>query len=384
MKNSISQIIIYIFLSSVMLVFYSCSANLVKENDISNLSPNYFICDSVSSTPVLLTLKWNPKENDSIYIEGNGGPCAEIDYKTGWTRDSVISIKMDSKKEPELYFLFLFGLSSEEEYEVHFSVSINSKLLLDEDCLIKKDPKEKITKQIIFTYLPLFNFHKFKIFGGLNKLSKDYPEADINFAPYCVDSLECERHYNVTDYFNIELAANSKVTLYNKYLNENVGTKVKARVNEFRKYKVKLLEPYNDSIDDTVTITFSKDDFTSKYRIVVTKRFERKNPINNIIVKFESNSVYPGDTLNVKLSYRNEQGKICSFPDSAKFEAGVRYGCSFANILTHDGKLKKFVGEIKQPIRVVIDNFIPEDESNVVLRVGHLPEGDAPYPGDSE
>lgn len=365
--------VIKIIVVGIVLIYFSCSSN----NDITRLPEKYFVCDSSASIPIQFKLTWQPKENDSISIQASGGPCSAVNYKTGWLKDSIIKINQDAKSITTFNYFLSFGLSS-EEYLIHYALSIDSINLIDEDRIIRKESRKELTKYMILAYLPLYKFNSFKIYRGIKKICWDFPKESIEFSPDYADSLVFEKSYDIRDYFTISVeSSKSKVSLFDKYLNRNVGNAVKVRMNEFRKYMLNLLEPYKSNIDDTVRVIFKNGDFAKTYKMLITKScLKKKNHVKKLLVSFDNTSPDPGDTISVLLSYIDENGNNNLFNKNDKFEVGIMDGCDCANILSRDGEKKKLFNEIQQPIRIVFDNTIPGNSVNLRIRVGYIPKVD--------
>ena len=365
--------VIKIIVAGTALIYFSCGSN----NDITRLPEKYFVCDSSASIPIQFKLTWQPKENDSISILASGGPCSAVNYRTGWLKDSIIKINQDAKSISAFNYYLSFGLSS-EEYVIHYTLSIDSINLIDEDRIINKESDKELTKHMILAYLPLYKFNNFKIFRGIKKICGDFPKEDIEFPPDYADSLVFEKSYDIRDYFTISVeSGKSKVSLFDKFLNKDAGNAVKVRVNEFRKYMVNLLEPYESNTDDTVNVIFKNGDFVKVYKMLVTKScLKKKNHVKELLVGFDNTSPDPGDTISVLLSYIDENGNQNLFNQNDKFEIGIVDGCDCADILSSDGEKKKLFNEIQQPIKIVIDNSIPGNSANLRIRVGYIPNVD--------
>ncbi|MBE0538712.1 MAG: hypothetical protein IH620_03285, partial [Ignavibacterium sp.] len=89
-------------------------------------------------------------------------------------------------------------------------------------------------------------------------------------------------------------------------------------------------------------------------------------------------SVYPGDTLDVYLSYKDKNGTEQKFNKNSVFEAGLISGCGAAKILNKNGELKQFFHRIQEPIRIVILDYEDSDwnDRNVNIRIGFISEGE--------
>ena len=375
MKHLLSKSIITI---SIFVIFYSCSTQIIKENDICNLPENYFICDSVESTPVHYELIWEPKEGDSVFIEIKSGICTDVEYNSGWLKDSVIQINFDSKREAKLFYAHHFSLTSYNDYTIHYNVSINGYELIDRESKVRKDVGSNISKYVDYSYMPVARTGKFLVHGGLKKLCWDKPVKDIAFHPESIDSLKENNPYGIRDYFTISVESSyPEVTLFDKYLKRNEGNSVQARMNDFHKYQLKLLAPYESELDDSVFVHFSIDEFVSSYKMVVTKNCPTKKPIvREVFIEYDKTSIYPGDTLKAYVSYRDEKGNKVFFDKSTLFEAGIIKGCDFAFILDPDGQKKSYFYGLKQPIKVAVDDSMPDGSENFILRVGHIPDED--------
>lgn len=388
-STKLNSIIFFIIALSSFFTLNSCFTGIFteetpSETDISNMPEKYFICDSLNVTPVVFTLTWEPKENDSVFIELSGGICSMVEMKSGWLKGKVIQINVDAKQASGFSTVMLFSLSSSQEYKFHCNFSLEGKYLLDQDCRVRKKEGEAITKRLVRVYMPIHKIHKFKSLCEKIKLCWENPKADIFIAPVYVDSLETEKAYDIADYFTLSLeSCNANVSFYDKSLNKKVGNQVTARVNDFRKYQVVLNEPYNSETEDTIFVLVGTDDFVSKHKMVVTGNCTINDTVKDIIVKFDQNSINDGDTLSAHIYYSDKNGNHVRFPDTSRFEVGIMIGCNFADILGPNGQLKKYFYDIRQPIKVVAMDPIPEGETNLRIRVGIIPDWENPYSPDN-
>lgn len=381
-----------IFFVIILISFFtlnSCFTGMFTEEtpngtDISGLPEKYFICDSLDVTPVVFTLTWKPKENDSVLIELSGGICSMVEMESGWLKDEVIQMNVDAKQAAGFSAVMMFGLSSSQEYRFHCNFSLEGKHLLDHDGIVYKKEGEAIAKRLVRVYLPIHKIHKFRSLCDKIKLCWDHPIADMFISPEYVDSLETEKAYDITNYFTLSLeSCNANVSFFDKSLNTKVGNQVTARANDFRKYQVVLNEPYNLEIDDTIFVLVETDDFISKHKMVVAGTCAINDTIKNIIVKFDKNSINDGDTLSAYIYHTDKNGNCVRFADTTRFEAGIMIGCNFADILGPNGQLKKYFNNIRQPIKIVAMDPIPKGETNLRLRVGLIPDWENPYNPDN-
>lgn len=385
----LNSIIFFLIVLSSFFTMNSCFIGIFNDQepdvtDISFLPEKYFICDSLDRTPVVFTLTWEPKENDSVFIELSGGICSMVEMKSGWLKDKVIQINVDAKQAAGFSAIMLFGLSSSQEYKIHCNFSLEGKYLLDQDCTVHKREGEAIAKRLVRVYLPIHKIHKFRSLGEKIKLCWDHPKSDIFIAPEYVDSLETEKAYDITDYFTLSLeSCNANVSFYDKSLNKKVGNQVKARANDFRKYQVILNEPYNSEMDDTIFVLVETDDFISKHKMVVAGTCAINDTVKDVIVKFDQHRINDGDTLSAYIYHTDKNGNCVRFADTTRFEAGIMIGCNFADILGPNGQLKKYFYDIRQPIRVVAMDPIPDGETNLRIRVGLIPDWENPYNPDN-
>ena len=364
-----------VFSFGLFLFLHSCAIISTNEKDISNLSESYFICDSVESTPVIYRLEWSPKPSDSVYINISGDPCYNVGYKSGWIRDSVVEINIDSKKSSSLWVALAFGLSGDEEYSMHYIASIDDIELQNEKLILQKNPEEDITELMTKIYLPLFRLNSFEPLFGKKFICSDKSVRDITFVPKMVDPALAKHSYTIKDYFKISIVSkNSDVEFYDKYLKKNAGKMIETRINNFGKYQLILISPYEQDMDDTVMITYSIDDFSSKYEMYIAKNCPREEKKDIMIKIGDGKDINPGDTINVYVAYLDEQGDIRNFSNNAIFEAGLISGCNSAKIMNEKGELKDFFDEIKQPIKLVIPLQYDFDDSQVDLRIGYLKE----------
>ncbi|HSD63118.1 MAG TPA: hypothetical protein VLB50_04940 [Ignavibacteriaceae bacterium] len=372
MNSSLIKISFSVFLA---LILHSCATISTNEKDISNLSESYFICDSVVSTPVSYRLEWSPKPSDSVYVYISGDPCYNIRYKSGWIKDSVVNINIDSKKSSSLWVALSFGLTSDEEYSIQYIASIENIELQNEKLFLQKSPDENTTDLKIKIYLPLFRLDSFDALFGKKFICSDKPVRDITFLPKMVDPALAKHSYTIKDYFRISVVSkNSDVEFYDKYLKKNAGKMIETRVNNFSKYQLNLTSPFEQDIDDTVMITYSIDDFNSKYEMYVTKNCPSEEKKDIIIQIGDGSHLYPGDTVDVYVAYSDENGNIQHFSNNAIFEAGLLSGCNSAKIMNEKGELKNFFDEIKQPIRLVITFPYDSEDSQINLGVGYKKE----------
>jgi len=367
-----------IILLCFILIFNSCSVLIVEENDVSNLSENYFICDSVESTPILYNLIWDPDENDSVMIKVSGPPCSYVGYESGWLKTKDIQINLDAKKSDQLLLKLRFGYSSKNGYQIRYNVLIDGIRLMERECFVEKDNRNIFTEYVDRVFLPLFRLDKFTLLGGTKKICNDFPLKDISFLPHTIDSLDGLNSCSIRDYFTISVKSNhAKISLYDKFSNEDVGIKVEARVNDFSRYQLLLLEPYNSEIPDTVIIAFQNYDFVNQCKMYVTNSCLQSKPLKRIKIRLEKSEIYPGDTINVSIHYIDDTGKELSFDSTARFEAGLVSGCESALVLNNKGEMKKYFEEICEPIRLVILDSVPWDvDNNIQLHIGYLPKDD--------
>lgn len=358
-------------------LFYSCSQVIIKENDISYLPPNFFICDSVNSTPLYFQFKWTPKLNDSVSLKITGDVCSGISLQSRWSKDSIITLELDAKKSAILSFDFLFALS-EKCYNANFTASINGYELINRNEIIFKDSLSSLTRNVQKIYLPIYRYNSF-----VNQNSKAYIESlndkiEITSVPFFDEDLDAQQAFTITDYLNISIDSDLPIAFYDRFLDRTIGKQIVSRVNDFCNYRLCYIDSLSSSKIDTVSISYTKDDFESDAEILISKDVSTKKFVPTIIMALigDGSMVYPGDTVDVHLSYKDSNGFTKSFNQNTLFEAGLTTGCSVATILSKDGLLKNYFRKIQQPIRLVIleYNDLDKNDNNVGLRIGINPD----------
>jgi len=368
---------IFILVSIVTVTFfYSCSSYIIKENDISHLSPNFFDCDSVKSTPFYFQFKWSPKSNDSVSLKISGDVCSGIRLQSSWTKDSIITLELDTKRAGALSFEFLFALS-EKCYNTNSTASINGYELINSDDIILKDSLLPVTKYIQKVYLPLFRYNTFVFQESTVYIKSMNDKMEIKSVPYFDEDITSEQPFTITDFLKINIDSDLPVAFYDKSINKIIGKEVISRANDFSKYQLCCTDNLTSSTIDTVSITYCKDNFVNKSQIFISKDSPSKKYVPTQIIANigDGSTVYPGDTLDVSVAYIDSNGVKRKFNENTFFEAGLTSGCGTAIILSKDGEQKKYFRRIQAPIKLVILDYNDDDsnDNNIWIRVGINP-----------
>jgi len=206
------------------------------------------------------------------------------------------------------------------------------------------------------------------------------PNQNIKCSPYMEEEPYQHKEFTIKDYFKLSIEQDSPVLLFSKSQNKIVGKEVMIRLNDIGDYQLCLNDQVLSNNIDSVFVSFSKNDFSANYKMLISN-----DCIADILNKKElmldldtGEGVYPGDTINVILSYKDIDGNLKKYNDNAVFEAGLISGCGAARVLNSDGELKKFFHRIQQPIKIVILDYEATDwdDTNVNLLVGLISDGE--------
>jgi len=346
----------------ILFLITACSSSFLSENDISTLNPKYFIKDSVKSTHVKILLNWQPKVDDRVKIRVRGSICSSIEFSSEWMSDASILLDIDADTENLLSVELIFELSSFYPYDASFALSIDGKHLINENLEIYKEPGAPFTIQRFVSYLPLFRSSGILTFGSTKFLCPEHPVSHAGFRPDCFDSLSFDSSFDIREQFTLSIESQkNNVIFYDRLLRTSVGKTVKARLNEFQKYEVLLLESENSVVNDTIIVTYSCPKFTINFNFLVRDECPPLKEPKQLIINFNKKA-FPGDTVIVIPSFINENGEEEYFSEDTEFDVFIRNNCEFADIIGPEGQLGNFFGEMKQPIKVIVLG-IPEDGS---------------------
>jgi len=371
MSNCFKRRILVDFFAFTLLLVISCSSNQSIENDISTLNQNYFIQDSVKSTPVKISLNWQPRAYDRVKIRIGGSFCSSIEFSSEWMSDSLISLEIDAGSENYILVDCQFELSSFYPYKVSYTLSVDGKYLVNEDLDLYKEPASPFSIHRFSCFLPLFRSSGILTVGSTQFICPEHPIAYVRYRPDCYDSLAFDSSFDIKDQFTLSIESDkNNVIFYDRFLKRGVGKTVKARINEFQKYEILLLESENSVENDSITVTYSCSKFSTNFNFIVQKECPQLKQVHGIIVNFNKKG-FPGDTLIVTPTFTNENGEEEYFSEDTEFSVYIRNNCEYADILSPEGELGKFIGEMKQPIKLVI--LGTPDNGIIGLRVAVIP-----------
>lgn len=370
---SIIHLIIFVFMG---INITSCSSG-----SIATLDENFFICDSVVSTPVTFKLEWEPGPSDSVALKLNGGPCTEIDIRKEWTKEKTIQIDADAKKEGWFSVKMYFALSSNTEYEINYSVTVADKYLLDEQCILMKDTVMGFTEYRVSVYLPVARWKYFtSTKDRMDKMCWDNKITMLDYTMEPKDTSGNREFYDIKNKFTLTIeSGKASVAFYNRNIKKIAGDKVTGRINELQKYGLILLNPYNDIVDDTISVFYESGDTFNEHKVIVSKDCEMKTVHMLLSIKIDRRNAYPGDTVNVIVSRIDENGNESFFPDSTIFEVGILTGCELGYFLNSEGEQDNYFSRIKQPIRLVVTGKHQDRPSGIRFLVGIRDEGNIIY-----
>jgi hypothetical protein len=374
------RITLFVLVSMVTFAFlHPYNQQLEDVKDISQLPSKFFICDSVESTPFSYEFKWSPGADDSVFIEITGDACTGINLKSGWVRDSIISLDFDTKKAVSLAIKYQFALSSSST-DISYKASVEGYELLNRSERIEKNDDSIIKEMVSWIYLPLYRVDTIMQINSVPALCSEEPKKDIKCSPYMEEEPYQHKEFTIKDYFKLSVAQESPVLLFNKSKNKVIGKEVMVRLNDIGDYQLCLTDQELSDNIDSVFVSFSRNNFSAQYKMLVTNEC-----ISEALTKKElmldldtGEGVYPGDTINVLLSYKDIDGSLKEYNNNAVFEAGLISGCGAARILSSTGELKKFFHRIQQPIKIVILDYEATDwdDTNVNLLVGLISDGE--------
>ncbi len=224
----------------------------------------------------------------------------------------------------------------------------------------------------------MYRYNSFVNQNSTAYISSINDKIEIKSVPYFDEDLVSPKTFTIADFLRISIDSDLPLSFYDKTTNRIMGKEIVSRVNDFCKYQLCFTDNLSDSKMDTVGISYCKDDFESKSKIFISKDISSKKfvPKDIMAIIGDGSTVYPGDTVDVHLSYKDSNGVIKSFNENTLFEAGLTTGCSVAIILSKDGLLKNYFRKIQQPIRLVIleYNDVDRNDNNVGLRIGINPD----------
>jgi hypothetical protein len=375
----LNKIVLLLFSFFTILFFYSCNKEIVKESDISNLSPSFFECDSVTSTPISYVLSWHPEKNDSVIINISGDCCTGILFSTGWVKDSLISFHLDTKKAVQLDLSYRFSLSA-KKYVIHLLAQVDSFDLINRNDILLRDTTRNITKYFTRIFLPLFRLDSLSNIVNNNVLFPKEPFSEINKLPYMKENGP-HSPLTIKDYFKISILSDDSVSFFDKSINKLVGKNIIARLNNFAQYKLSLTDTSNLPGSDSLLISFASGAFTDNHKIFISNKCQSSKEFDGEIIAIIGDGhspVYPEDIVLVHLSYLDKNGVEHKFNKGALFEAGLISGCGAAKILNSKGEKKSFFHLIKEPIRLYMLPFTETDwnDTHISLGIGCYSNGE--------
>jgi hypothetical protein len=353
-----------------------------SSRSITALNENFFICDSVVSTPVTFELEWDPGPADSVSLELSGGPCTEVYIDKGWLKDKTIKIDFDAKKEAWLSVKMSFNFDTNEEHQIHYSVTVGEKILLDEDRIVETDSITGLSVLSVNVYLPLYHWKYFSsVKDRMDKICWNTTPARLDFKPDLYDTSGNRQYYDIRNKFTLSIESKkASVAFYDMNKKEIITGNVEGRINDLQKYGITLKEPFDDNIDDTISVFYENEDTFNEHRLIVSKNCETKVQRAYLRTKIDRATVHKGDTVNIIVTRIDEQGNETFFPDSTIFELGILRGCELGYLLNSDGEHSKHFLRIKQPLKMVITHQEKGKLSPVKLIIGLRDEENFIYP----